>query len=184
VSHKVTQTPFVQEEVTCKEHHNLCVKWNGLVTQMSAKTEVDTQGIYFKNKYRFFRYGFSYFRMGFWNDYDDINFCWTTVSLSVKKCMLNMSNMDLSIKFSSPLKWSYYNMIGIQSKVNTRVHSPSSTLSTNALQSVWLEYGVISAFTSISSGILSVWTYTNIFFNKFSYWSVGLYKVLKQWHPN
>jgi len=32
-------------------------------------------------------------------------------------------------------------------------YSPSSTLSTKELQSVCLEHGVISAFTSISSGI-------------------------------
>jgi hypothetical protein len=44
-------------EVTGKEHHNLWVKWNELVTQMSAKTVVDAQGIYLKNKYRFLDMG-------------------------------------------------------------------------------------------------------------------------------
>lgn len=44
-------------------------------------------------------------------------------------------------------------MRGTICKVNARVHSLSSTPSTKALQSVCLEHGVISAFTSISSGI-------------------------------
>jgi hypothetical protein len=79
-----------------------------------------------------------------------------------------MLNLDLSIKFSSPLKWSYYNTryelwLGIKCKVNARVHSPSSTLSTKAFQSVCLEHGVISAFTSISSSI-HMWRTLNTLF--------------------